>query len=69
MTATPQKHVWRAQIVLATGDGLGTAAIIRTACVSKTAVWRWHARFVEEGVPGPGHTETGSPIKAQPGRS
>jgi transposase len=33
-----QKHVWRARIVLGTADGLGTAAIMRTAGVSKTAV-------------------------------
>ena len=26
-----QKHVWRARIVLATADGLGTATIMRTA--------------------------------------
>ena len=49
---SPQKHVWRARIVLATADGLGTAAIMRTAGVSKTAAWRWQARFLEEGVPG-----------------
>jgi hypothetical protein len=47
-----QKHVWRARIVLATTDGLGTAAILRTAGVSKTAVWRWQARFMEEGLDG-----------------
>jgi transposase len=47
-----QKHVWRARIVLATADGLGTAAIMRTAGVSKTVVWRWQARFMEEGVAG-----------------
>ena len=47
-----QKHVWRARIVLATGDGLGTAAIMRTAGVSKTAVWRWQERFMAEGVDG-----------------
>jgi hypothetical protein len=51
-TATaPQKHVWRARILLATADGLGTAAIMRTAGDSKTAVWRWQARLMEEGVP------------------
>jgi transposase len=49
---SPQKHVWRARIVLATADGLGTAAIMRTAGVSKTAVWRWQARFMEAGVEG-----------------
>ena len=26
---SPQKHVWRARIVLATADGLGTMAIMR----------------------------------------
>ena len=50
---SPQKHVWRARIVLATADGLGTAAIMRAAGVSKTAVWRWQARFMAEGVDGP----------------
>jgi hypothetical protein len=47
-----------ARIVLATADGLGTAAIMRTAGVSKTAVWRWQARFMEEGVPGLLHDKT-----------
>ncbi len=47
-----QKHVWRARIVLGTADERGTAAIMRTAGVSKTAVWRWQARFMEEGVEG-----------------
>ena len=47
-----QKHVWRARIVLATADGMGTAAIMRLAGVSKTAVWRWQARFMEEGLDG-----------------
>lgn len=41
-----QKHVWRARIVLATADGVGTVEIMRTAGVSKTAVWRWQARFL-----------------------
>ena len=43
---SPQKHVWRARIVLATADGLGTAAVMRAAGVSKTAVWRWQERFM-----------------------
>lgn len=37
---SPQKHFWRARIVLCTADGLGTSAIMRAAGVSKTAVWR-----------------------------
>ena len=49
---SPQKHVWRARIVLLTAAGFGTAAVMRTAGVSKTAVWRWQERFMEEGVDG-----------------
>ncbi len=48
----PRKHVWRARIVLLTADGAGTAEIMRIAGVSKTAVWRWQERFMEEGVSG-----------------
>lgn len=36
--------------VLATADGLGTAAIIQRSGKSKTSLWRWHKRFVAEGV-------------------
>jgi transposase len=49
---SPQKHVWRARIILATAEGLGTAAIMRRAGVSKPCVWRWQARFAAEGVEG-----------------
>ena len=49
---SPQKHVWRARIVLLTVAGAGTNEIMRTAGVSKTAVWRWQERFMEEGVEG-----------------
>ena len=49
---SPQKHVWRANIVLLTADGCGTAEIMRRAGVSKTAVWRWQARFMTDGVYG-----------------
>ena len=48
----PQKHVWRAEIVLLTGDGLGTNEIMRRTGKSKTCVWRWQQRFAEEGVAG-----------------
>src|SRR5205807_6829103 len=54
----PQKHVWRAQIVLLTADGCGTAEIMRNAGVSKTAVWRWQERFMTDGVPGLLHDKT-----------
>src|SRR5215204_6866858 len=49
---SPQKHVWRAAIVLATADGLGTSAVMRRTGKSKTAVWRWQVRFAAEGVDG-----------------
>ena len=49
---SPQKHVWRARIVLCTADGLGTVEVMRTAGVSKTAVWRWQERFMAQGVNG-----------------
>ena len=49
---SPQKHVRRARIVLLTADGAGTAEIMREAGVSKTAVWRWQERFMQEGVDG-----------------
>src|SRR6516165_683937 len=49
---SPQKHVWRAQIVLLTAQGCGTAEIMRRADASKTTVWRWQERYMLEGVAG-----------------
>jgi len=46
------KAVWRAEIVLATADGLGTNAIMKRTGKSKPCVWRWQERYVEEGVEG-----------------
>jgi len=45
----PQKHVWRAKIVLFSADGLGTNEIMRRTGKSKTCVWRWQERFAEDG--------------------
>ena len=47
-----QKHAWRARIVLATADGLGTGEIVRRTGKPKPCVWRWQERFMREGVPG-----------------
>src|SRR6202795_364148 len=47
-----QKHVWRAQIVLLTAEGVGTNAIMRDTGKSKTCVWRWQERFADEGFEG-----------------
>src|SRR3954451_22528174 len=49
---SPQKHVWRARIGLATADGLGTMAIMQNTAMSKTAVWRWQEPVYEEGLEG-----------------
>jgi len=49
---TPAKVVWRAQIVVATADGESVKAICRLTGKSKPCVWRWQARFAEEGVDG-----------------
>src|SRR3954451_24557379 len=50
---SPQKHVWRTEIVLLTADGAGTVEIMRRTGKSKTCVWRWQERFAAEGVDGP----------------
>ncbi len=47
-----QKHVWRAAIILLSMDGFGTHEIMRRTGKSKTCVWRWQERFMEEGVDG-----------------
>jgi transposase len=55
---TPSKVVWRAKIVLATADGLGTMAIMRHTGKSKPCVWRWQERYAAEGVNGLLHDKT-----------
>ena len=61
---TPQKHVWRARIVLLSGDGVGTHGIMAATGKSKTTVWRWQARFAEAGVAGLLSDATRPPGKA-----
>src|SRR5215216_3144273 len=48
----PQKHAWRAEIVLLSAGGHGTVEIMRRTGKSKTCVWRWQERFAEAGVDG-----------------
>jgi transposase len=62
--SAPQKHVWRANIILATGDGCGTTEIMRRSGKSKPAVWAWQARFMAEGVAGLLRDKTRKPGKA-----
>lgn len=59
----PQKHVWRANIILATADGCGTAEVMRRSGKSKPVVWRWQARFMTEGVEGLLRDKTRKPGK------
>ena len=59
----PQKHVWRAKIILATAEGCGTAQIMRRSGKSKPVVWRWQARFMAEGVGGLTRDKTRKPGK------
>ena len=48
----PHKHVWRAEIVLLSAGGVGTNEIMRQTGKSKTCVWRWQERFMQEGYGG-----------------
>src|SRR6202795_1161069 len=45
---SPQKHVWRARIVLLSADGVGTMAIQRQTGKGKPTIWRWQARFLAQ---------------------
>lgn len=53
-----QKHVWRAEIILLSADGVGTVDIMRQTGKSKTCVWRWQERFAKEGFEGPRRDKT-----------
>ena len=61
--SAPQKHVWRANIILATADGCGTTEIMRRSGKSKPVVWAWQARFMAEGVAGLTRDKTRKPGK------
>lgn len=47
---SPQKHVWRAQVVLLTGERVGTNEIMRRTGLGKVSVWRWQERYIDEGM-------------------
>src|ERR671919_1097764 len=50
--SSPQKHVWRAKVVLLSAERVGTAEIMRQTGLSKPSVWRWQERYLEAGVAG-----------------
>jgi hypothetical protein len=56
---SPQKHVWRAKIVLLTADGRGTAEIMQATGNAKTVIWRWQEHFRDEGAAGLWRDKTG----------
>src|SRR5258706_12955242 len=47
--SAPQKHVWRANIILATAEGCGTAEIMWRPGKSEPVVWPWQARVMGGG--------------------
>src|ERR1700737_1044871 len=49
---SPQKHVWRARIIVLAADGEGPTGVMRAVGKGKTVVWRWQERFMQEGVEG-----------------
>ena len=55
---SPQKHVWRAQIVLLSAERLGTALIVRRTGKAKPSVRRWQRRYLEAGIEGLLHDKT-----------
>src|SRR6202048_397225 len=55
---SPQKHVWRARIVLLSAEGVGTMAIQRQTSKGKPTIWRWQARFMAAGGDGLAHEAT-----------
>jgi hypothetical protein len=56
---SPQKHVWRAKIVLLTADAHGTADIMRATGKAKTVIWRWQERSARKAWQGFGATKRG----------
>jgi transposase len=60
----PQKHVWRARIVLLSAQAVGTSTIMATTGTAKTRVWRWQERYMAEGVDGLLRDKTRPPGRA-----
>ena len=60
----PLKHVQRARIVLYSADRLPVQEVARRASVSRPAVWRWQARYAEQGVEGLLRDRTRKPGRA-----
>jgi transposase len=61
---SPFKHVQRARIVLLSSEHLPVLDVARQIGVSRPAVWRWQARYAEQGVDGLLRDKTRKPGKA-----
>jgi hypothetical protein len=74
---SPQKHVWRAKIVLLTANGCGTAEIMQATGKAKTVIWRWQERsrriycllIDQHRVDDAAHLDKLLPITAVPGKA
>ncbi len=49
---TPQKLVWRSQIVLMWAEGAGVTAIVRALGKAKKTAYRWRDRYIQRGIEG-----------------
>jgi len=49
---TPQKIVWRSQIVLSAGEGVGAVEVAKRVGKSVLTVRRWRRRYAAKGVDG-----------------
>ena len=58
------KHVERAAVVLACGQGDPVQRVATQLGISRTMVWRWQRRFAEEGIDGLLRDKTRKPGKA-----
>ena len=59
----PQKHVERAQVVLASAEPGPVQRVAARLDVSRPMVWRWQQRFAEQGVDGLLRDKTRKPGK------
>jgi transposase len=60
----PLKHVQRARIILFSAERLSVLEVARRAGASRPAVWRWQARYAEQGVDGLLRDKTRKPGRA-----
>ena len=60
----PLKHVQRTQIILRSAERLSVLEVARRVGISRPAVWRWQARYAEQGVDGLLRDKTRKPGRA-----